>query len=99
MRAIIPLIRECYELALHEQQDLEGRLVVEFDIEGEADAGGVVERASIHDNSTLRHAILDECVAQTLYTLELPAPSSGGVVHVRYPFAFSNDPDSEDETR
>jgi hypothetical protein len=95
VRAVSPLIAECYELALHEDQSLEGRLVVEFDIEGEPDAGGVVERTSIHEDSTLHHEILDECVAQTLYTLELPAPEGGGMVHVRYPFGFSNTPDDE----
>jgi hypothetical protein len=95
VRAVQPLIAECYELALHEDQSLEGRLVVEFDIEGEADAGGVVERTSINEDSTLHHEILDECVAQTLYTLELPAPEGGGMVHVRYPFGFSNAPDDE----
>ncbi len=95
VRAVSPLIAECYELALQDDQSLEGRLVVEFDIEGEPDAGGAVERTAIDDDSTLRHDILDECVSETLYTLELPAPEGGGMVHVRYPFSFSNTPDEE----
>jgi hypothetical protein len=91
VRAIQPLIAECYELALHEDQTLEGRLVVEFDIEGEPDAGGVVEGTSINEDSTLHHPTLEECVRETLYVLELPAPEGGGFVHVRYPFGFSNE--------
>lgn len=85
-----PLIRECYELALDQQPDLEGRLVVDFEIVGEPDVGGVVETSEIDEASDLRHPALDECIRETMYTAELPAPEGGGRVTVRYPFNFSN---------
>lgn len=88
VRELVPLIAECYELALHEQADLEGRLVVEFTIAGEPDVGGIVEESRIAEASTLRHPTLDECVRETMYTAELEAPEGGGRVTVRYPFTF-----------
>ncbi len=88
---IVPLLAECYDLAREQDPSLEGRLIVEFDIEGEPEEGGVVEGTAIDSASTLRHPVLDECVSQTLYTLELPPPDGPGHVHVRYPFVFTND--------
>jgi hypothetical protein len=90
VQEVQPLLAECYELALEEQAGLEGSLVVEFTIEGEPDVGGVVEDPTIADTSTLRHPTLDECVRETMYTLELPAPEGSGSVTVRYPFRFSS---------
>ena len=84
-----PLLAECYELAREEQTDLEGRLVVQFEIVGEPDVGGIVETSAIDEASDLRHPVLDECVRETMYTAELPAPEGGGRVTVRYPFNFA----------
>ena len=89
VRELVPLIRECYELALDEQAGLEGRLNVEFVIAGEPDVGGIVEESRILDESTLVHPTLHECVRETVYTLELDPPENGGRVTVRYPFNFS----------
>lgn len=84
-----PLLAECYELARGEQTDLEGRLVVEFEIVGEPEVGGIVDQSSIDQASDLDHPVLVECVRETMYTAELPAPEGGGRVTVRYPFNFS----------
>ncbi|MBW2461891.1 MAG: AgmX/PglI C-terminal domain-containing protein [Deltaproteobacteria bacterium] len=98
VRELQPLIAECYELAREEDDSLAGRLVLEFDIEGEAEVGGVIASSAIGDESTLRHPTLDECVRETIYTLELPAPEGGGMVHVRYPFTFSQEDSEGDGT-
>ncbi|MDD9939571.1 MAG: AgmX/PglI C-terminal domain-containing protein [Myxococcales bacterium] len=98
VRAIAPLLAECYEAAREEDDSLSGRLVVEFDIEAERDAGGAVERPRIHESSTLTHPSLDECITETLYTLELPpVHAGGGAVHVRYPFEFASVSGSSNE--
>ena len=89
VRELVPLLRECYELALDEQAGLGGRLTVEFVIAGEPDVGGVIEESRILEESTLVHPTLHECVRETLYTLELDPPENGGRVTVRYPFNFS----------
>ena len=90
---LAPLLRECYELALHEDPALEGKLVVEFVIGGEPEVGAIVEESRILDESTLRHPTLDECVRETMYTAEFEDPPTGGRVTVRYPFRMSRTPD------
>lgn len=90
---LAPLLRECYDLALHEDRALEGKLVVEFVIGGEPEVGAIVEESRILDESTLRHPVLDECVRETMYTAEFDDPPTGGRVTVRYPFRMSRTPD------
>jgi hypothetical protein len=92
IQEIKPLLAECYDLARHEDADIEGRLIVDFRIGGDPGVGGIVEEARIHDDSPLRHRILDECVRESIYVLELPAPEEGGHVRVTYPFDFAHEP-------
>jgi len=98
IREIAPLIEECYELALEETPALEGRLVAEFSIVGEPEVGGIVERSEVLAESTLSSPTLNECVRQTIYTVELEPPEGGGRVDVRYPFIFRRG-DERDEER
>ncbi|MFK7998687.1 MAG: AgmX/PglI C-terminal domain-containing protein [Polyangiales bacterium] len=99
MDEMIPLLAECYELALEEEPELQGRLVLNYTIGGEPEVGGVVEEVAINEESDLRHPILDECVRETIYTAELPAPEEGGQVQVTYPVNFAPDEpeDADDE--
>lgn len=97
IRELVPLFAECYELAREDDDSLAGRLVMEMTIGGEEEVGGVIERAAIADDSELHHPVLDECVRETAYTVELPAPDGGGQVEVRYPLTFSPDDPDEDE--
>lgn len=98
VRELIPLLAECYEM-LEQASDAagepapEGRLVARFVFSGEPEVGGVVEESEILDESTLRSPLLEECFAETLYTLELPAPEAGGTVTVHYPFELSRGED------
>jgi len=89
IKDIVPLVKECYENALEEKPDLEGRIFVEFAIGGEPDVGAVVEDSKILDNSTITDASLLECVRETMYALELEPPERGGRVVVVYPFKFA----------
>jgi hypothetical protein len=89
IRELTPMLRDCYDLALHEDPALEGKLVVEFVIGGEPEVGGIVEESRILDESTLRHPVLDECVRETVYMAEFEDPPTGGQVTVRYPFRMS----------
>jgi len=94
IRDMQPLIQECYELARHEDPSLEGRLLVEFVVGGEPDVGGIIEEAGIDASSAVESLLLRDCVRETVYTLELPAPAGGGQMTVRYPFQFSSAADS-----
>jgi len=98
MHAVIGDIKACYETALQRTPKLEGKLVARFEIIGEPDAGGVIERAEIDDatDAALRSETeLTGCIIDSIYTIELPRPENGGRVTVEYPFYLS--PRSEDE--
>ena len=87
----IPLIRECYELALAEQPGLSGRVRVRFVIAGEPDVAGLVEEARVEPEEGMApSSTLDECLTQTVLSLEFPPPEGGGVVRVTYPLRFSS---------
>ena len=89
VRELIPLVSECYEQALERRPTLAGTLVVKFTIEGEPDVGGIIGSSEIDkDESSLDDAEVHECVRETMFALELPPPTGGGVVNVTYPFEF-----------
>lgn len=90
MQALIPLIKECYENALRDQPKLGGRLVVNFTIVAEPDIGGLVADSTIDGKtSTIDDAAMRECVQETMYGAQFPAPQDGGELHVTYPFIFT----------
>jgi hypothetical protein len=91
IKNIQPLLRECYENALLVHPELAGKIEVEFMITGEPDVGGMVESSSVMETSTIADPDLRECIQETMYALELPAPPAGGSVMVHYPFLFSSD--------
>ena len=85
----IPMIKECYDLALEENPKLSGRLDVHFTISGEPDVGGLVDESDVVAEEGLAfNETLEDCVRETVYTLEFPPPEGGGVVKVRYPLRF-----------
>ena len=88
----IPLVKECYELALRERPGLGGTLKVRFTIGAEPEVGGLVEQVEIdgQDPAALDPG-LRECMEQTIYSLEFPPPEGGGRVNVTYPFRFAVD--------
>src|SRR5690606_12947149 len=65
---IVPLLAECYQLALARDRVLAGTLVVDFIIDAEEEVGGYVREAIIvPDESTLVDPELHECVVETIY--------------------------------
>ena len=88
IRALTPLLQECYERALERSPSLAGKLVVDLAIEGAPDAGALVTDCTIAPTSTIQEPGLSECVRETMLSLELPAPVSWGRIRVRYPFVF-----------
>lgn len=92
IKEAIPLVKECYELALREHPDLGGLLKVRFTIGAEPEVGGLVEQVEIdgQDPAALDPG-LRECMEQTIYSLEFPPPEGGGRVNVTYPFRFAAD--------
>ncbi len=92
VRALLPLLAECYTHALERDPKLAGELVVHFDIVGEPEVGGSVDGSEIvTEGSTITDPEMLECVRETMYGLELAAPPAGGIVSITYPFAFAPD--------
>jgi len=89
VREIVPLIKECYELALDQKPSLAGKLTVRFTLAGEPEIGGIVESSEIDtESSTISDPGMSECISETMYALEFEPPANGGQVEVRYPFKF-----------
>jgi RNA polymerase sigma-70 factor (ECF subfamily) len=70
---IKPLIKECYELALHEDPDLEGTLVIEVDVITDPDMGTLIEDSRLREDNELSHPTFDQCIRETMYSLKLEA--------------------------
>lgn len=91
VQEIVPLIKECYEMALERSPDLGGSLKVRFTIAGDEEYGGLVTDSQVLEESTLAGNVdLTECVRETMYALRLKAPQGGGQVVVNYPFLFKS---------
>lgn len=75
---LMPLADECYELALEEQPDLEGMLVMQLEIIGEEEIGGVVDSVQPASDNELSHPTLVECVRESILATTLPPPEQGG---------------------
>jgi len=84
VRRHINELRFCYERELQARPDLSGRVVIQFTI---AATGQVV--ASVVQQSTLRHAAVEGCIALAVRRWLFPRPSDGGIVIVSYPFVLS----------
>ncbi|MBT8493687.1 MAG: sigma-70 family RNA polymerase sigma factor [Deltaproteobacteria bacterium] len=93
IRDVLPLIKECYELALDEQPDarLEGKLLVNFTIDAEQEVGGYVAEASLAEPNSAISKAIGECVTETIYSIEFVPPEGGGQMKVSYPFVFTSE--------
>lgn len=93
VKEIIPLVKECYDMALEAAENtsepLEGVLKVRFSIIGDEELGGVIEDSQVLDGTPLsNNAALTECVQETMYGLQFEPPKGGGKVVVTYPMRF-----------
>ncbi|MBN1652869.1 MAG: AgmX/PglI C-terminal domain-containing protein [Deltaproteobacteria bacterium] len=74
-------IRFCYEQALTQRPDLQGRVAVKFII---APTGAV--QTAINASSTVGNPQLEGCIVNAVRRWNFPAPEGGGIVAVTYPF-------------
>ncbi len=93
VREIIPLVKECYELALAEEPELSGKLTVRFEVVADEEQGGLIADSQIVPDEArpAPSALLSECLQESMYALKLEAPEGGGKVVVTYPFVFRAD--------
>lgn len=85
---VLPLLRECYEIALENDPELAGTLTIEFVVDAEEEVGGYVREAQVAEDSSLGDPVVRECITETILSLEFIPPQDGGEVRVRYPFTF-----------
>jgi RNA polymerase sigma-70 factor (ECF subfamily) len=90
IRDVVPLIKECYEMAIEQDPttSLEGKLVVNFTIDAEEEVGGYVAEAELADPEAALGQAIGECVTETIYSIEFEPPEGGGQMTVSYPFVF-----------
>lgn len=75
---LMPLVDECYALARETRPDLAGMLVLDVEILGDEDLGGVVDTVTPAANNALTDPDLLECVRESLLATTLPRPEQGG---------------------
>jgi TonB family protein len=76
-------VRYCYESSMVRASKVDGRVVLDFTINGR----GVIAKVKIN-NSTLPDPALGECIMRRLRTWQFPHPKGGVNVDVAYPFIF-----------
>jgi len=90
IKDIMPLLKECIPIAKADgTTDIDGKLVVKFEVNADSELGGVIGGSEVLDGSTIESESLRECVRETMYSVVLPAPEGGGKITVKYPFQFS----------
>lgn len=90
VRAVIPLLAECYGNAAERLGNPSGKIEVKMHLTGEPDVGTLIDSADVGGDKVLTSdAELVECFQQTMLSVELPPFAEGGTVDVTYPIAFS----------
>jgi hypothetical protein len=92
VRAVIPLLAECYDAAKDRLSPQRGQIVVQMHLTGEPEVGTLIDKAEIGGDAQLTaDKDLVECLQQTMLSVELPPIAEGGTVDVTYPIAFAPD--------
>jgi outer membrane biosynthesis protein TonB len=83
IRSILNQIKSCYERQLRTKSDLEGKIVINFDIQEQ----GRVSKAVPKEASPEMRQVA-ECVAARIREQRFPDPPKGSFASVDYPFVF-----------
>ena len=91
VREVMPDILGCYQEALADVPDLDGRLVVGFTI-ADSDGLGRVRAVEI-DEGDLVDGPMEDCLLDVMSVLQFDPPEDGGEVAIHYPFLFATGED------
>jgi hypothetical protein len=93
IRSVMPGIKTCYEQGLERDPQLRGKVVVKFIIRTKDGKGRVDEAEIDPEAGDFNAPLVEQCILNTLATVEFPAPQGNGEVRVSYPFMleFSGD--------
>ncbi len=84
VRAHINEVRHCYNIGLSKDPNLQGRVVVQFEIDG----GGKVPKSDIQ-STTVKDPVVGQCMAKAVKRWKFPKPQGGADVTVSYPFVLA----------
>ncbi len=84
VRAHISQVRYCYEVGLKKDEELAGRVVIDFTI----GTDGSVSKAEV-DSTTVDDEAVGTCIAKKVKRWKFPKPPGAGIVLVSYPFVLS----------
>lgn len=89
MRSQMPAFRDCYELILELEPELDDRLVLELEVEGSEQGGtGTTLLAIEASRMDIGHL---ECFAEAASALQMPAPEDGADSYtIRYPIILQS---------
>ena len=85
IRSILSQIKSCYERQLRSNSSLEGKVVIQFEIE---EQGRV--RIAKTKTSSINDTTVESCVASRIREQRFPEPPPGTVAVVDYPFIFNS---------
>lgn len=92
IKSVTPVFRACYESALEDFPEAEGKVILDFDITAEAGRGRISMSEVDGKKTTLFDNKLHDCMQETLVEVTFEAPKDGAV-HVKYPFVFKTGED------
>ncbi len=75
----------CYEKELQTNQDLRGRVVINFTIQLDGKVKGV---KVVSDKTTLKDKKVSDCVLDIMKSLAFPSRKAGEPIEINYPFKF-----------
>jgi len=90
---LFPLARNCYADALKRDPKTSGRLEISFRIIGDHKVGGVVDDATLTDQTTITDPEFQTCVRESMMSVSFDAPPNDGEITVVYPILFSPEDD------
>ena len=77
-------VRFCYERELQKNPSLEGRVAMQFTIDGT----GRVSQAVVQEDTVGNNGAVGRCISQRIRRWRFPEPKGGGEVIVNYPWTF-----------
>ncbi|WP_230467613.1 AgmX/PglI C-terminal domain-containing protein [Lujinxingia vulgaris] len=83
-----PIARQCYLDALKDFPDVDGRVMLEFEVISE-NGEGRVSMTEIGDDSTLYESSLHTCLQHHLSEVVFDSPGEDAALKVTYPFNFA----------
>ena len=88
IRSNLTVIRKCYEDELNKDENLKGKILLQWDI----GKGGKVVRGKLADSSPeLKKTNVSQCILGIVQSLTFPEPPTEKEVTVIFPFYFKND--------